>query len=133
MAADKSKIEGIEKPVVFITRFGNLKLVMDTPHQKFNGTFVEHVQGKIIQFQDGKYETNDSDEINFIRNHRWFDIDIHEMVPSATEGFTGTINFTGEGIEAPCGYDGCDYVAKGATLEEAVKKLNAHKTRKGHH
>jgi len=124
---------GIQKPVMFKSKFTNLKLVMVTPTKKFNGVFVENITGKIIHFANGAYETNITAEIEFLRDHKLCGIDYFEIEPSVLIGFKGTLNLTGEGVEAYCNFPDCDFKGKGANQEEAIKKLNAHKTRKGHH
>ena len=109
----------------FRSIYENLTLTMKTPK--------DTDPGKLIRFENGEYVTEDPTEIDFIRSHRWFGAQIVEI----TNRDQRIIQQAGV-VYLECGYkdpktgEVCEFVAKGDTEEEAERKLNAHRTKRGH-
>ena len=53
----------------FVSKYGNLKLVMKPTSQTIvnNQIIIEH--GKSVEFSNGSFHTKNPDEIHFLRNH----------------------------------------------------------------
>lgn len=57
------------KEVVYISRYHELKLVVEPAYLKEVGIRILTVRGKYIQFHEGVYRTSDPEEIAFLDNH----------------------------------------------------------------
>jgi len=57
------------KEVVYISRYLELKLVMNPSYLKEVGGKVLIIRGKYIQFHEGVYKTKDQEEIEYLDNH----------------------------------------------------------------
>lgn len=115
----------------FISTYNTLKLTMKVPYTEYLGINNRKIHaGKIIEFRQGMYETDDEAEIDFIRKHRWYGSKIVEVKPEDLRRGTAQVN---KGIVSiPCGFEGCDYVAEGETEGEASRRLTGHRNRMGH-
>lgn len=56
----------------FISKYKHYKLVMIATRKDFVGGIPNIVYGKSIIFKDGEYNTDNKDEIDFMRNHTDF-------------------------------------------------------------
>lgn len=116
--------------VEFASRYNTLTLTMSPPRKEYRGNERVFIPGRVIKFENGVYRTNDPEEIEFLRNHRWYG---SSKLIEVTEGDKAAANVAAGIIELSCDYEGCNYVAKGKTTQEALRKLNMHKTRMAHH
>lgn len=57
------------KEVVYISRYHELKLVVEPAYLKEVGIRILTIRGKYIQFHEGVYRTSDPEEIAFLDNH----------------------------------------------------------------
>jgi len=70
----------------FISRYANHVLVMKPARKVIDEVEgITIVPGRRIQFVDGVYETDRSEEVKFIRNHRDFGVLIFEEKPAPGE------------------------------------------------
>ena len=58
-----------EKKVIYISKILELKLINKSAYTKEVDGKVLVVNGSSVQFQEGKYETSNSEEIKFLDNH----------------------------------------------------------------
>lgn len=63
------KKETTPKEVAYISRYNELKLVVDPSYLKEVGVRVLTIRGKYIQFHEGVFRTADPEEIAFLDNH----------------------------------------------------------------
>lgn len=63
------KKEASPKEVAYISRYNELKLVVDPSYLKEVGVRVLTIRGKYIQFHEGIFRTSDPEEIDFLDNH----------------------------------------------------------------
>lgn len=63
------KKETAPKEVAYISRYNELKLVVDPSYLKEVGVRVLTIRGKYIQFHEGVFRTADPEEITFLDNH----------------------------------------------------------------
>jgi hypothetical protein len=70
-SSDKEAAQKAEpaKEVVYISRYLELKLVMNPSYLKEVGGKVLIIRGKYIQFHEGVYKTKDQEEIEYLDNH----------------------------------------------------------------
>lgn len=59
----------MSKATTYISKYLQLKLVMESSYYKEVAGKVLPVKGKAIQFEQGAYTTSDKDEIEFLENH----------------------------------------------------------------
>ncbi len=57
------------KEIVYISRYLELKLVMNPSYLKEVGGKVLIIRGKYIQFHEGVYKTKDQEEVEYLDNH----------------------------------------------------------------
>lgn len=57
------------KEVIYISRYHELKLVVEPSYLKEVGVRVLTIKGRCIQFHEGVYRTSDPEEIAFLNNH----------------------------------------------------------------
>lgn len=60
---------GTPKEIVYISRYLELKLVMNPSYLKEVGGKVLIIRGKYIQFHEGVYKTIDQEEVEYLDNH----------------------------------------------------------------
>lgn len=66
---DQDQEREVSKEVIYISRYHELKLVVDPSYLKEVGVRVLTIKGKCIQFHEGIYRTSDPEEIAFLNNH----------------------------------------------------------------
>lgn len=137
--------QGVAAPAKFISRYPDLKLWMRQPVRSVVEGVVNLDPGKAIRFVHHEYTTSDPDEQAFIRNHRFFGFDITEVLPEDLDSLRKPPSMQrvpvttkppqnqadqdpeDAPVKIPCGFEGCDYVAKGKDEADANKRLNAHR------
>jgi len=67
--------------MIFVSKFVRLNLVMKPGSKSYVDGRVIVKAGRSIQFENGKYKTEDKKEIDFIRKHRLFSTAIFEHEP----------------------------------------------------
>lgn len=66
---DQDQDRKIVKEVIYISRYHELKLVVEPSYLKEVGVRVLTIKGRCIQFHEGVYRTSDPEEIAFLNNH----------------------------------------------------------------
>lgn len=138
-------------PVRFVSRYPDLKLWMRQPTRQVVDGIVNLYPGKAIQFVNHEYLTSDPEEVAFLRSHRFYGFSFVEVTPEDLNPFrqaplmqrgaatTRTVQVQGAKavakglVQIACDFPGCTYIAEGRDEAEAKRKLNGHKTQKGHH
>lgn len=98
------------KEVVYISRYLELKLVMNPSYLKEVGGKVLIIRGKYIQFHEGVYKTKDQEEVEYLDNHPNFGSVFRKVVTSELKG--------GKSVDQI-------YQEKFRTLEEREKEIEA--------
>jgi hypothetical protein len=104
-----SKTKNFETPkeIIYISRYHELKLVVEPAYLKEVGIRILTIRGKYIQFHEGVYRTSDPEEIAFLDNH-----------PNCNNVFrrVQTVDLKGKTLEQV-------YKDKFKTLEEREREL----------
>lgn len=128
----------------FRSKSSNLTLYMEhvTQVRDANGNVVSSVPSRRIRFEDGRYVTADKDELDFLRRHRLHGTAFVEVTtasapsapPESPQMERANDPASEPGVVAmACDFPGCDYVAEDTDPAKAQRRLNSHKTAKGHH
>lgn len=67
--SDQDQDRKTVKEVIYISRYHELKLVVEPSYLKEVGVRVLTIKGRCIQFHEGVYRTSDPEEIAFLNNH----------------------------------------------------------------
>jgi hypothetical protein len=99
-----------QERAVFISRFTNQRFVVQPPRRRFHpttGEEIENVVGSVIEFRANRFETDDPDQIAFLRAR--LGPELMELPPGAD---------TPEGLAA----DAVKIVGQATTQREPLKK-----------
>jgi hypothetical protein len=70
-----------KKTVTFVSRYEDLKIIQEPQRVKtdVNGNILERVEGKLIAFENGRFQTDDADTIKFLQEYSTIGVDFHEV------------------------------------------------------